>query len=91
MAKGRIKPGETRNPNGRPKGSKTIVRAALVQELLESLSRRGGGKWLDELDDRLFVGLVDKAIPREQHTTAEHVVDFGKMLESLGISKSPGE
>ena len=50
---------------GRPRGSPNKVNALLKEDILAAYKEKGGIEWLTSLDDRLFVQLLKKIIPRE--------------------------
>ena len=83
----RFKPGQSGNPKGRPKGSKSLK--TLLEEALSSpiTITEGGVPRKMELRQLLFKAMVGKAVKGDARATAVLV----KLMEQFGLSKPDGE
>jgi len=57
--------GDKLQHTGRPKGVKNKITTILKDDILASYNHRGGVKFLNRLESKLFVSLVERVIPRE--------------------------
>jgi hypothetical protein len=83
----RFKPGQSGNPKGRPKGSKSLK--TLLEQALSSsvtITENGFPKKI-ALQELLFKAMVGKAVKGDIRATAVLV----KLMEQFGLSKPDGE
>lgn len=77
------------NPGGpgRPKGSHNRIGGELKGDILTAYQERGGIEWLRGLNERLFVQLLTKVMPREiaadiqTRVSKEAEIDYSKMSD----------
>ena len=83
----RFKPGQSGNPKGRPKGSKSLK--TLLEEALSSpiTITEGGVPRKMELRQLLFKAMVGKAVKGDARATAVLV----KLMEQFGLSRPDGD
>ena len=83
--RGRVSTGQFAEGNsggpGRPRGSQNKVNALLKEDILAAYKERGGIEWLRSLDERLFVQLLKKIIPRE--IAADVSISGGLTIEQI--------
>src|SRR5262245_43061967 len=83
----RFKPGQSGNPNGRPKGAKSL-KTLLEEALASSVTiMEGGIARKTELRRLLFKSLVGKAVKGDARSTAVLV----RLMEQYGLSRPDGE
>lgn len=83
----RFKPGQSGNPKGRPKGSRSL-KAILEEALSSSVTITDSGipkKFA--LQELLFKAMISKAVKGDPRSTALLV----RLMEQFGLSKSDGE
>ena len=68
----------TRKGMGRPKGSRNICGRHAQDQILQALECKGGIEYLMKLEDRLFVALLGRVLPKDVS-----IEDGGGVLEVL--------
>jgi len=76
-ANGRLLPGHTANPKGRPKGALNRSSKEAAKMVLQSLDKRGGVEYINKLDDKLFISLLRVLMPRFIEMTEKY--DAGEL------------
>lgn len=80
-----IKPGEVRNPKGRPKGSRNKFAEEFVKDFLEDWEKHGRDaiKKARRLDPVAYLRVASSLIPKDFNINMSSESDIEKMLEKF--------
>ena len=84
-----IKPGEVRNPNGRPKGSRARFSEKFLQDFIEHWEVHGT-KALDDCldaDPAAYVGHAVKILPKDFNINMVNEAELDKLLDRFSLDQ----